>query len=610
MLVDLTVRNLALIEEARLSFGPGLNAITGETGAGKSLIVTALELLLGERPRGGAAPWIREGAQRAEVEGRFVLADPRLAARVDGFVRQELPAFVAEWDEELAAGAADGAAGAPYREVVLSRTLEADGRTRAWINHRPVTRRVLGSLAGVLVEIHGQQSAPRLLEPEQQAALLDAFGELGAVRSAYDGAREAWLRRAGELRERLDRRAERCARLEFLRFQRRELEALEPRAGEVEGLRSERERLRHGAALGRDAAGWLDGLSEGDEAALDRLRSVCRGVDHWSQRVTELRAVAEELDAARLHLEEASGLLLSFQQDVELDPARLEWVEERLAGYERLALKHGVPAGQLVSVVEGLDRELEQLESEASGNDELARARAVALEALRVAAEELSAGRAAAVAPLVRAVTRSLAGLGLGRARFEVVLTPAGREARGCAGLGEGGAAASGPALASLDALERAAFGPHGSERVEFLLAANPGEPLLPLRQVASGGEAARLLLALRTALAGCEEPRALVFDEIDAGVGGRLGPALARHLRSLGEHHQVLTVTHLPAIAAAAHRHQGVRKAVRRGRTRTAVALLEGEARVLEVADMISGGAEQPTAQAEARRLLESAAG
>ncbi|MEO0649402.1 MAG: AAA family ATPase [Planctomycetota bacterium] len=608
MLTDLTIRNLALIEEARLAFGEGLNAITGETGAGKSLLVSSLQLLSGERlKRGAASGCVREGAERAEVEGRFLLADPRVAARVAECLERELPAFVPEWHEEQDEG---------ERELLLARTVDSGGRSRAWINHRPVTRRALAAVAGVLFEIHGQHSHQRLLEPAHQVAWLDSFARatidsFAAVEAEHAAARGRWRRAERRLREHCLQEAERRERIEVVRYRLDELNALECTAEEPAQLVAERQRLRHGSELGREASAWLDGISEGDGASLDRLRSIEREVDRWIERVESLEGVRAELEASRIHLEEATATLLSFAEDLEHDPGRLEWVEGRLAEYERLSKIHAVAPEALVEQARSLEEELERLCAAEDGADSLRGECASARAALALAVEALDAGRGAAAEPLAESVMKALRGLGLRKARLGVAFEAASASTSLAAtqrgtdatanGSGTGGAADS---AADADGVVVVPAG------LEFCFAANPGEPMHPLREVASGGEVARLVLALRSALAGCEDPRSIVLDEIDTGVGGRLGPALGQHLRGLGEHHQVLTVTHLPAIAASAHSHQVVRKAVRRGRTRTAVALLEGDERVMEVADMIAGGARAATAQAEARRLLGVAAG
>ena len=576
MLCELTIRDLVLIEATELTFGSGLNAITGETGAGKSLLVGALELLRGETPRGGGAAWIRKGAEEARVEGRVVLTDPQAVERLGRWLAVELPRIA----EEFEAAAAEGEA-----ELVLSRSLTRAGRTRAHVNQHPVPRRALRALAAQLFEIHGQNDHQRLFDPGVQRALLDQHGDLNGLGDDYRSARGAWLALEERAAELARRGAERRDRLELLRFQRDELDGARLERDEHGALADERRLLRAAGGLRVELDGLVHRLAEGEGALLDGLRSAERALEPWAQDLAALTPALEDLRAAGVHLEEASAGLASFKEGVEDDPARLEAVEERLAELERLEAKHGTDAAGLWTTRERIAHEIETLEAEEEAletlDDELGRA----LAAVERAAEALGAGRSRVAPGLGRAVAAAFAALGLERARLEVSLEPR---------------AATGPPA------ER--FGPDGAERVEFLFAANPGEDPRPLRHVASGGEAARVMLALRTALGAGEGGRILVFDEIDAGVGGRLGPEVGRHLRRLAQRAQVLCVTHLPAIAAHAHVHLRAAKEVRRSRTRTRVARLEGEERVREVAAMIAGGADEETARAEATRLLAEA--
>jgi DNA repair protein RecN (Recombination protein N) len=348
-------------------------------------------------------------------------------------------------------------------------------------------------------------------------------------------------------------------------------------------LRAERELLRHSGALAdelgrvRDEIAGDDGGGEGLVRRTGRAQAV---LERWRERLESLGSIADALGEARVALEEAGRGLERFLEGVEASPARLEEVEARLYAIEELARRLRVRPDELALRAAELEAEIAALSGDEAARDELERelerARAGALEQ----AKRLSRARRALVAPIEKAVRDSLAALGLGKARFALALDTA------------PGEAGDPP-------------GPGGMERAEMQLAANPGEPLQPLRAVASGGEAARILLALRTALAVRRTIPTLVFDEVDANVGGRLGPKVGEHLAALARHHQVLCVTHLPAIAARAERHHRVAKQVAKGRTRTTVEELEGEARVAEIADMIAGGAAEATARAEAERLL-----
>jgi len=576
VLVELSIRDLALIEVGNLALGPGLNAVTGETGAGKSLFVGSLELVRGETPRGGAASWIRKGADEARVEATFHLAGAEVVARVREVFAEEVPVLSDELAGDLS-GEGEGGC-----ELILGRTLTRAGRTRAHVNQRPVPRRALARLAQVLIEIHGQNDHQELLDERVQLELLDLYSGCGGARAAYEMERERWLALQARKDSLEGEQSARFERADLLRFQKEELVALGPRAEEHGQLLEERELLRSANELQQELGGVVHGLESDEDAVLDRLRGMQHTLERWCERVPRLGGTLEELAQASIHLEEVAGVVRNLLDGVESDPQRLEQAEGRLAEYERLTRKYRIDADQLVERREEIERELFDLEHTDEALAELEAELRGAEAQLEKAGKALTSKRLAPVKRLTAAVHASLARLGLGNARFDVVFSER----------------ASG---------ER--FGPTGLDQVAFHLAANTGEDPGPLAQVASGGEAARIMLALRTVLSAKDAGRTLVFDEIDAGVGGRLGPEVARHLEELGEKHQVLCVTHLPAIAARADLHLHACKEVRGGRTRTSLVTLAGDERIREVADMIAGGADQETARAEARRLLEGGA-
>jgi len=567
MLQELCIENLALFERAEVAFGPGLNVITGETGAGKSLLIDALELLLGERPR---ASLVRKGAAEARVTGRFLVPAGALPE---------------EWPES------------GERELVLARSLSPEGRTRAWIDHRPATARVLRELACHLVEVHGQSEHQLLFQPTEQTRLLDEFGALGTRLAVYRKARVDWLALRTELAGFEARARERAEREDLLAFQARELSEAQPSAAEHVALCSERELLRHAAGITAQLGALVQELSEADGSALERLQHAERVLGQWEAKLAAAAPCAEEIRAALAHLEEATATLARLVLGSEGSPERLEAVEGRLARLEDLQRKYRTDVAGLEARAREVASELAAIGTQAQDLEALRTHCGSALEVLERAAAQLSKERRALRTRLEKAVSASLGELGLGRASFEVRVEPRAR-----------------PDLHSPNASEERTrdlederrFGADGADEVAFLLAANPGEDVQPLAHVASGGEAARIMLALRTALALRQTIPTLVFDEIDAGVGGRLGPKVGEHLRALGKEHQVLCVSHLPAIAALAERHFKVLKSVQLGRTLTGVELLSGNARVEEIADMIAGGAAHATARAEARRLLQ----
>jgi|694.fasta_scaffold08836_11 DNA repair protein RecN (Recombination protein N) len=584
MLQELCIENLALIERAQIPFGPGLNVITGETGAGKSLLIDALELLLGERPK---ASLVRKGAPEARVEGRFVV--PREAVeeeRVLRWMRASVPALLEELEQQAG----------EEREILLTRTLHVEGRSKAWVNHRPATARVLRELAGFLVEVHGQNEHQKLLETDEQARLLDGFGNLELKLAGYREARAVWLRACEQLSEFEQRSRTRAEREDLLRFQAGELTKARLSPGEFEDLQGERELLRNSAAVARAFGGLAEELSEGEGNALGRIVRAERVLENWEERLPAARAALAQLREARAHLEEASVAIARLCEGGEGSPERLDAIEERLVELENLQRKYRCDVAGLLARTAELERELRAIET--AGEDFAALRESVKAlrEAVRLKAEDLGKARRSLCTRLEKAVRASLAELGLERARFEVRIEKRARPDLQSPNL---------PEEKTRELEDVRLFGPDGADAIEFLLAANPGEDAQPLAKVASGGEAARIMLALRTALALRMSIPTLIFDEVDSGVGGRLGPRLGEHLRALGARHQVLCVTHMPAIAAVAHRHFKVEKDVVANRTRTRVSPLEGEARVEEIADMIAGGSAHASARAEAQRLL-----
>jgi len=578
MLVELSIRDLALIESLELELGPGLNVLTGETGAGKSLLVGALELLLGETPRAGAAQWVRKGSLEARVEGRFEVRGRRAIERVSEVLHAEAPAVCEAFLEGVTGEQA---------ELFLGRSLGADGRTKAHVQQRPVPLRALRRVAPCVLEIHGQNDHQLLLQPAEQLRLIDSYGGLEQDLARYREARSTWHERTERFLNLDAERNERRDRRDLCAYQLDELRSAQLVVGEHAALREERELLRNASDVRAEVGAVVGELAESDSALSDRLRAALHVVERWGRRLPQLAGALEDLRSAEIHLSEAASSLASIVDGIEADPRRLEEVEERLAELERLEAKYRRDEVGLVERTAELAAELAQLEADEESLANLAEEITVAESGLETAAGRLAEKRRALVPALVKGIESSLGALGLARARVDLRITPRDGD----------------------DPAER--FGPRGAEEVELLLAANPGEDAAPLRHVASGGEAARIMLALRTELLPKEREsvgRTLVFDEIDAGVGGRLGPRVGAHLKRLAATEQVLCVTHVPAIAAAADRHLCTSKEVLQGRTRTTIALLEGEARVNEVADMIAGGSAHETARAEAQRLLAGA--
>ena len=552
MLAELRVRDLAVIRDARLELGPGLNVLTGETGAGKSMLVDALALLLGER---AASDLVRPGAGRAVVEGVFEAAGRRS-------VLDALEGFGIE--------AEDG-------RLVVKREVHSGGRSRAWVNGSPVTVGVLDALGALLVDLHGQHETQSLLRADAQRAILDAFG--GAEQEAA-AARESFRSLSALEAERRDleaHQAEVRRRADYLRHVADEISRAAPKPGELEALEAEARRLGHAEELGRMAA-ELTALLEGDEggagARLAHSDRVLAGLERIDPEGS--RGWREMLDAALLNVAELERAVREYADAVAVDPVRLAAVERRRDVLYRLDQKYGPGTERVAATGEEARRELEMLDTADSDLAALGRRIAEADALYRSRSRELSAKRAAAARKLGAAVTRHLAALGMPDGVVRVGLVP-------------------------LDPP-----GADGAERVEFLARINPGMDERPLARAASGGELSRIMLALKTELARHDAVPTLVFDEVDQGVGGHVAGRVAAALASVAAEHQVLVITHLPQVAAAAAQHLVVAKASSGGIVQADVRAVAGNDRVDEVTRMLGGESAPPVARKHAAELLK----
>lgn len=551
MLLELRLRNVAVIESVSLPLADGLNVLSGETGAGKSLIVGALGLLLGER----AAPdRVRRGADRASVEATF-----RLGERTA--VRAWLEAHGIERDEDL---------------LILKREVANGGRSRAWVNGSPVTVAQLRALGALLVVIHGQHEAHALLDPALQRETLDAFAGAFDLASTVADAHER-VRAARAARAALEeRRLEAARRADYLRFVVEEIDAARVRVGEEEELDAEHRRLAHAEelrALAADAAAALHG---GHGAVLDRLAPVRRALAQLQRIDPACEGWQASFDGAYYALEELSREVAQYAEALEVDPARLREVETRRALLTQLLRKHGPNVADVLATAAAARAELALVD-----DIDAARARADAELAAAVSAHAdvtraLSARRREAADRLGRGVTPLLSELGMAGGRFEVDLAP----------LDEPGA--------------------QGGERIQFRVALNAGLAAGALDRVASGGELSRVMLALSTVLASAQTVTTLIFDEVDAGVGGSVAWQVGALMRRVARHHQVLAISHLAQIAACAHHHIVVRKSASDGWTTADTGVLAGEERIVEIARMLGGDAERAVSRAHARELLE----
>ncbi len=537
MLTELSVENVALIEEATLELSPGLNVITGETGAGKTLLATALQMLLGGRAR---SETVRSGARKATVEGTFVLPE-ETGSR---FLAEALGDLAEEVEED------DG--------LVLRRTLTGEGRSRCYVGGVSVPVKALASLGERLVSYHSQREQIRLTEPAEQLEILDDFLdekasearlEHGLIWRAVESDRAALL----EIKTTSEAR---LREVEFLRYQVSELESAGYDVQELTDLSRERDRLRNVSDLLQATAAATAALSSEDgTGAVDAVGRASSELETASGYDDSLSGLLKRLGGLFAELDDVLYELRSYVDELEADPNRLEAVEDRLAAMRALERKYGDVEGYLQESRDRLSR-LENLDEETA---ELEERLAEGERRLEVLATSLRSGREAAAGRLSGKVQENLEDLNLGKTTFRAELVPT-------------------------------EPGPSGTERVEFVIQPNPGEPELPVRRYASGGELSRIMLAIRLAQERVEPGATYIFDEVDAGIGGETATAVGAKLRELGEGNQVLTITHLPQIASEAGTHVVVEKEEAEGRTITRIERIEGEERRRELARMLSG--------------------
>jgi DNA repair protein RecN (Recombination protein N) len=554
MLTHLQIRDFAIVEAVELEFGRGFTVLTGETGAGKSILIDALLLAVGGRADSGS---VRHGAERAEVSATFALAGNAAA--------------LAWLDEQSIEH--EG-------ECQLRRVVGADGRGRAYLNGLTVPVQSLRALGELLVDVHGQLEFQSLSRRGYQRATLDGSGQLAARNAAVRTAHAAWQALDDQRATFEQRVRERESRLDLLRHFVTELQALDPRPGEAEAVLEERKRI---SSLGRLAEGTaqVEALLAGDDggvtSALARSQGVLRqlaGLD------AALGPMATQLEEATIAAREALSSLRRYTDALDADPARQEWIEARLAALEAVARKHRVETRELPALRDALAAELAGLEAGAVSAAELQQRLAAARERYLAAAKLLTQGRQQAATALDRKVTGFMQALGMPGGVFATRVEPQ----------------------------DPPVFSAHGNDEIEFLVSANPGQPPRPLAKVASGGELSRISLALQVAAVEAAHLPCLVFDEVDAGVGGAVAEMVGRQLHELAAKGQVLCVTHLPQVASQSDHQLRVAKHVRDGRTRTQIEVLDAAARIEELARMLGGTTITDRTREHAREMLASA--
>ena len=541
MLRFLRVQHLAVIDRLELEFQPGFTVLTGETGAGKSILVGAVGLLVGGR---ASADLVRTGEDHASVEAIFETADGR--------------------------------------EMIVRREISAQGRSRAMIDGVLSTSAALREACGWLVDLHGQHEHQVLLDPTTHLDLLDEFAELGAMRCAAAEAFAEWQRIRTERERLLTGEREKASRAEFLRFQLAEIDRVAPKPGEDEELAAARIVLANADKLQRLCDEAYTALYEGDDAALPVLGAVWKRVGDLASLDGRFTPYLEMRESVKSQLEDLAYFLRSYASDIDASPARLQEIEDRLAALERLKRKHGPSQAEVIATGDRLRADLDALENADARAAQLEADLAIARDGFLTAAAALSKARRRAAPAFCRTLEGALGDLAMTRTRCEVRFT---------------------------DAADDAQWSERGLEQGEFYISPNPGEDVRPLARIASGGELSRIMLALKT-LATTDAPgKTLIFDEVDAGIGGAVADVVGKRLQGLGDRFQVLCITHLPQIAAYGQAHFRITKSVRRDRTVTDVIRVVGPDREQELARMIGGADISATVVASAREMLEGRA-
>jgi DNA repair protein RecN (Recombination protein N) len=556
MLIHLTLKDFAVVSTAQLSFGPGMTVVSGETGAGKSLLVDALMWLTGARAESGI---VRHGAERAELAAEFSLDDAPMAL---AWLRE------AELDDN------------DENTCQLRRVIRADGGSKAWINGRAATLSQLSEIGSLLVEIHGQHEHQALLDKPQQLQLLDAFAQHDAVLAPVKHHASTWQALQKQI-DVLSQTGDVSDRINYLEHQLKELNDENLDAESLSHLLQQHRRQTHSASLlqGFDLA--LSRLQGDDGFALSNaVRQLGTHLQKLAEHEPRLVEVSSLLETAEIQLDEAANQLERLRDELELDPQSLQLMEHRLSRLHELGRKHRLPLSDLAQKRESLESECEQLRGKDVALLKLHEEQKTCFVQYQNAAEKLSQSRQKSAKKLSKMVSQLMNELGMGGGQFVIELEP-------------------------LHAEKPNAL---GAERTEFLVSANPGQPPRALRKVASGGELARISLAIEVAALGLDSVPTMIFDEVDSGIGGAVAEVVGKKLRALGAERQVMCVTHLPQVASQGHRHIQVSKAVQNGSTHSQVQILDDKNRIEEIARMLGGVDITKETRANAKQMLQQA--
>lgn len=575
MLRELHIHKLAVIEDAHIQLSKGLNCFTGQTGAGKSLVMGAFEILLGLKT--ASAAMLRPGAEEARVAGVFELHDPAVTSQVSALIDQTVN---------------------PGDELLISRKIFPSGRSSLSINGQPVTAAMLKSVGETLVDIHGQHDQQYLLKPANQLAILDAFAKAADLCDTYAKLHRQHSEITRRRSELATSRVLRQQQLELYEFQAKEIDEASPQPGELQSLRDRHAMLANVKRIKRDASQVYELMDDSEDAIVTRVQSVLHVLEDLGRLDHDLGPLVEQFQAAAVSLQDSAYELGRYAQRLDIDPQELEVVEERLNTLNRLIAKFaagGQPGVDPLEIVLGYRQQIQGLIEELRAQDEdlatIDEQAAALVGKMREVGETLTRKRQTAARKLQPLVQKELKDLGMSEAVFEVAFV-----------------------TAIVSAADGLTTGSQGMETIEMMVQTNPGQPSQPLRKIASGGEMSRIMLALKAILAQSDRVSVLVFDEIDANIGGRMGTIIGQKLRKLadGDHHQVLCITHLPQIAAFADRHLHISKIIEgKGKdrqTRTSVSLLQGTGRVEELAQMLAGNEVSSTTRKQIKEMLVTA--
>ncbi len=555
MLTQIYIRNFAIIDELELEFQPGMTVLTGETGAGKSIIVDALGLVLGDRADSDV---VRHGEKRAEVSVEF---DINKLGAVKNWLEDN------DLDEET--------------DCTLRRVVSAEGRSKGYINGRPTSLQLMKELGEMLVDIHGQHQHQSLLKQNIQRQMLDDYAGNQTLANETQRLQQQWKTTTDKLQQLRQNARDRDARLDLVRYHLQELELLELKEDEFKTLEVEQKRLANGGNILQQCSNALQALYENDQTSAQSLVDRCAAdLGQLGNIDPQLDNICKLLNEASIQVQEASNELRHYVDQIELDPQRLDWVEQRLGALHDQARKHHIEPEGLIELQAALQKELSSLENADVELDALQK-QVTELNAEYIkTAEKLSKKRHKAATELSKKVTAIIRELGMPAGEFHITLH--GRDS---------------------DTPHR-----HGRETISYEVASNPGQPAKALNKVASGGELSRISLAIQTLLSDSQQIPTLIFDEVDTGIGGAVAETVGRQLRKLGNSHQVMCVTHLPQVAALGHQHLQVSKSIKDNSTRTRIETLSEKQRREEIARMLGGMEITPQTRSHAQEMIERA--